>query len=356
MKLSKLIFKLFILSLLLLQSCSQDDDDTVFPKGDYENGILVSGEGSGAGTGSISFIANDFSDSENLIYKKVNGTELGTFLQSMAFSKAKAFIVVDNSNTITVVDRYTFKKEGEITTGLATPRFLTVVGDKAYVTNWGAAVDETDDFVAVIDLNSLQLIKTISVSNGPERIIEKDGKLFVSHKGAYTNNNVISVISINDDSVKEIVVKDRPDELFFSDSGALVVLSEGRTLYDASWNVTGHTQAGISMINTSSLSVDLELTFEEGEHPSLMVYEDDMIYYALNGAIFKMNAEATALPSSSILTAEGYLYAMEVEDNRIYATNTSFSDVSTLNIYDVTTQEKIDSKEVALGASKIYFN
>lgn len=356
MKMNKLISKLFILSVLFLSSCSSDDDSVPAPKGDYENGILISGEGSGAGTGSISFVSNDFVTAESLIYKNVNTTELGTFLQSLAFDDDRAFIVVDNTNTITVVDRYTFEEKATITTGLVTPRYMVVVGDKGYVTNWGSTASETDDFIAIVDLTTYSVESTIAVGNGPERIIANNGKLYVSHKGAFTNNNIISVIDIATENVQEVTVKDKPDELFFNSNGNLVVLSEGRTLYDSSWNVIGNTLGSISTINASSLTVSSELNFADGEHPSLMVQDGSAIYFALNGAIYEMAENATVLPTTSLLTAEGFLYGMEVGNNNIYTLDASFSDVSTLNVYDITSQDKIQTKSVALGASKIYFN
>ena len=93
MKINKLTTKLTILSALFLASCTSDDDSIEEPKGDYENGILISGEGSGASTGSVTFVSEDFVTSENLIYKNINGTELGIYLQSMAFDDTRAFII-----------------------------------------------------------------------------------------------------------------------------------------------------------------------------------------------------------------------------------------------------------------------
>ncbi|TGV02732.1 YncE family protein [Flavivirga rizhaonensis] len=355
MKISKLISKAFILSALFLASCS-DDDSPQQPKGDYENGVLIIGEGSGAGTGSVSFISNDLTTTENLIYKKVNATELGLYLQSITFDNDRAFIVVDNANTITVVDRYTFEDDATITTGLETPRYMAIVGNKGYVTNWGSTSDETDDFIAIVDLNTFSVDNTISVGNGPERIVAKDGKLYVSHKGGFTNNNVISVIDIASENVQEVTVKDKPDELLFNSSGNLVVLSEGRTLYDANWNVTGNTLGSISTINTSSLTVSTELNFADGEHPSLMVLDNATLYYELGGKVYSIAEDASALSSTPIVESQGYLYGMEVENDKIYLLDASFTDLSELNIYDLITKNKIDTKSVALGASKIYFN
>ncbi|OBQ55431.1 cell surface protein [Tamlana sp. s12] len=358
MKINKLLSALFIFSVLLFNSCSNDDDGSDnLPKGAYENGILISGEGSGAGTGSVSFVSEDLSFSENLIFKKNNNDlELGTFLQSIAFNDSKAFIVVDNTNTITVVDRYTFEYEGEIIEGLSAPRFMTIVGNKGYVTNWGSTSDDTDDFVAVVDLSTYAVEGTISVGNGPERIIAKGGKLFVSHKGAYTTNNIVSVIDIATENLQEITVKDNPDELEFNSAGNLVVLSEGRTIYDADWNVIGNTEGSISTINTSSLEVDSEIVFAEGEHPSLMVVNNGDIYYASNGKVYTIDENAGSLSTTSIVESQGYLYGLEVENDNIYLLDANFSDLSELHVYDLGTQAKIETVSVALGASKIYFN
>lgn len=357
MKINKLISKLFILSVLFFASCSNDDDATVIvPKGDFENGILISGEGSGAGTGSVSFVSNDFTLTENLIYKKTNDVELGIYLQSIAFDDSRAFVIVDNANTITIVDRYTFEYEGEITADLSAPRFMAIAGNKGYITNWGSTSDETDDFVAIVDLSTYMVESTISVGNGPERIVEKDGKLFVSHKGAFSTNNIISVIDIVSKNVEEITVKDNPDELAFNSVGNLVVLSEGRTLYDTDWNVIGNTLGSISTIDTSALTVDSEIVFADGEHPTLMVFNDSMIYYALNGKVYSIDEGASILSSTSIVESQGYLYGLEVGNDKMYLLDASFSDLSELNVYDLATKAKTQTKSVALGASKIYFN
>jgi len=353
MKINKLL-SLLLLATILFASCEKDSAD--LPKGDYENGVLISGEGSGAGTGSISFVSDDFVTSENLIYKTVNNEELGTYVQSMAFSNDNAYIVVDNQNTVTVVDRYTFEKLGFINTGLILPRFMTVVGNKGYVTNWGSTLSDTDDFIAVVNLETYEVEGTISVGNGPERIIENNGKLYVSHKGAYTTNNVISVIDIDSEEVIEITVKDNPDELFFNNLGELVVLSSGRTIYDTDWSVIGTTLASISMIDITTLEITNELVFAEGEQPSLMVFENGAIYYNIGNSVYAINEAATSLSSTSIVETEGFLYGLEVEGDNLYTLDASFSDASKLNIYSISSGSVSITKVVAIGASKIYFN
>ena len=351
MKITKLLGVLFLGS-ILFTSCS-DDTSPSLPKGDYENGILISGEGNTSISGSVSFVSNDLTTVENTIYKKVNNAEFGEYVQSIAFDNDRAYIVTDNQNTVTVVDRYTFDKAGAITTGLSKPRYMTVVGNKGYVTNWGATDNDNDDFVAIVDLNSLEVEGKVDVALGPERIIAKNGKLYVSHLGAFGTNNKVVIIDIATKSVvKEITVKDRPDELYVDSSGKLVVLSAGK----AAW--TGDEAiAAISLINTASNEVDSELLFNEGEHPSQMVLEGNNIYYSIGNNIYKTDVNATALPTSELLTTDaGYLYGLGVRNNEVFVLDASFSGNSKLDIYDLSAKTKKDTKEVALGASKIYFN
>ena len=359
MKINKLLLSMFLLSVLII-SCDNDDNDVFEPKGDYENGLLISGEGALNGpSGSVSFVSNDFTTVEHLIYSNVNGgKELGKFVQSLVFDDQYAYICVDNQNSITVVDRYTFEEKMVITEGLMAPRYMTIVNGKGYATNWGSTSDESDDFVAVIDLNSFTVISTIPVGNGPERIIERNGKLYVSHRGAFTTNNIISIIDIASENTTEIVVNDKPDELFFDNSGNLIVLCEGKTIFDSSWQVIGQTPASISKINISNNSVTA-MVFEEGSSPTLLVGDGNNLYYNIGSEIYVITQAANSLATNSFLTSEAALVydgGMTVKDGILYLVNPSYDGLSKLDIYNLSDNTKIMTVAAPLGASKIYFN
>lgn len=356
MKISKLLLSIFLLSVLLV-SCN-DDDEPQLPKGDYENGVLVSGEGSGAGAGSVYFYADDYITTEKQIYKKVNGIELGTYLQSMAFDDSRAYIVVDNQNTVTVINRYTFEKLGAITTGLEVPRYMTVYNGKGYITNWGNTTDDSDDYIAVVDLTTYEVTSTVSVGNGPERIIADNGKLYVSHKGAWTTNNIISVIDTNSLTTTEITVNDNPDELFIDNSGHLIVLCEGLTLsYNPDWTPSAKTPVSITKINTSTKEIISEITFGAGQYPSLLTMYDDDYYYNLGSKIYKINSAATSLPTAELVDTQfGNLYGIAVNEGQLFALNASYTAESDLNIYNAESKSLIQSFKAPIGASKIYFN
>ena len=351
----KIILSIFAMSLLIV-SCSSDDDGTTSePLGAYEDGIIVSGEGSFSLPSSISFISEDLMTSENQIYFNTNNETTGGYLQSIGFNDDKAYIVVQDG-TIKVVNRYTFEKLATISTGLSLPRYIAFEDNTAYVSDWGDPNDTTDDYIAVIDLTSNTVISTIPVSEGPEQILEESDKLYVSHKGGYNVNNVISVIDTSDNSLETITVNDVPDEMFIDESGDLLVLSSGANQYWLTPAVI--TDAAITRINLSDNSIISNLEFPSGEHPSLMTYEDGIAYYILNNEVYSLVDNATSLPTTSLfnITASN-AYGLSVNDNQLFVTDAGgFAANSTLLVYDISSGTETNTFSVGVGASKIYFN
>ena len=101
---------LFVSAILFgLTSCNDNDDPTPLPKGDYEKGFFISNEGNfGTPNASITFMAKDMLQPSHNVYSSINNHALGDVLQSLTFNDDYAYLVVNNSNKIEVVDRYTF--------------------------------------------------------------------------------------------------------------------------------------------------------------------------------------------------------------------------------------------------------
>lgn len=62
--------------------------------------------------------------------------------------------------------------------GLINPKYIAFSNGKAFVTNWGNTAIATDDFVAVIDLNTNLVTSSIPVEESPGRILSNNGKLY----------------------------------------------------------------------------------------------------------------------------------------------------------------------------------
>jgi YVTN family beta-propeller protein len=353
--------KLVLLALaigIMFTSCSEDNDDNVedLPKGDYDNGILISHEGNYfQGNASISYVSDDFETVENNVFSNVNGSLLGDTAQSMAFSGELAYIVVNVSNKVEVVDRYSFESVATIESGLVNPRYMAILDGYGYVTNWGDGGDDTDDYVAVIDLTTNAVLGTIAVGEGPEQILATDDNLYVSHKGGWSTNNIVSVIDSATYDVETVTVDDVPDEMIINSDGDLVVLCEGATEYDASYNVTGHTDGSITKIDVSDNSIISTLSFSDDIYPSLMAYSDGTIYYQAGGEVYSFSDDATSLPTESIISDS--FYNMSVKDGMLYGVDVKdYVSNGDLTVYDLSTNTLTQTITVNIIPGGVYFN
>lgn len=338
---------------LFLTSCNSDDDSLPeeIVQGEFQNGILVSHEGSSI-SGSVSFISENLTEVQNDIYRSVNGEDLGVFQQSMNFLDSLAFVIVDNFNTVAVVNRYTFKEKVLVTDQLKTPRYIDFLNGKAYITNWGDTALETDDYVAVLNLQTFEVEETIPVGNGPERIVVQDELLYISHKGGFTTNDILSVIDTRTNEVTEITVGDNPDELEFDTSGNLWILCEGINDFQ---NPGNSTAGSLVKFNTTTGLIDKTFPFTDQQRPSLLVYENSDLFYYLDGAIFKMDEDSDTLPESPILEELNF-YGMNIKDNILYGVDAKdFASNGQLDLINLESLEIQQSFEVGVAPSKIYF-
>ncbi|WP_196892936.1 DUF5074 domain-containing protein [Aureivirga marina] len=338
---------------LFFASCSNDDDSSSAPLGDYDNGLFVVNEGSfGNTSGTISFIPYDLSEVKKNVFKTVNGEDLGSLAQSMITNKSRAYIVVNDSHVIQVVNRYTFEKEATIDQGLDNPRFMTVFGTKAYVTNWGDTADETDDYIAVLDLNSNTVTEKIPVELGPEKIFNVDDKVFVLHQGAWGQNNKVSVINTNDDSVtKVITVGDIPSSGALDIQGNLWVLGAGK----AAW--TGSESAGsITKINTATLEIEKTINFETSEHPGLLNFYNNTFYYVLNGSLYSFDSSIETIPTEAKLS-ELNAYGLKVGKDKVFVTDAKdYISYGEVKVYDLNSFTEEKSLEVGIIPNAVVFN
>ncbi len=340
------------LSALFLFSCSSDDDSTttVYEPEAFEDGILVTNEGPfGNGSGSITFISEDYSTVEQNIYRTVNGSELGNIVQSMGFNDDNAYIVVNNSNRLMIANRYSFEAVDSITTGLTNPRyFMDVSGTKGYVTNWGDPNDNADDYVAVIDLRDNTIVNTIPVAFGPEKMVSNSNKIYVAHQGGYGQNNLISVISGNNLETT-ITVGDVPNSMVVS-GNSLYVLCGGNPDY------TGNETAGsLVKIDLTTNQVSNTYSFGASEHPSNLTEDESNLYYALNGKIYKLDSAAVNLPGDDII--DGFFYTVVANDGLLYATDAGdFASRGSIKIFDLSTNQQIQDFQTGIIPGGVYFN
>jgi len=339
---------------LALIACDNDDVNDLEPSviGDFQSGILISNEGPFQnGTGTVSFISEDLETVENAIYNQVNNEDLGNIVQSIGFTDDMAYVVANNSNAIAVVNRFTFERETVITSGLNNPRFFVAVDGQGYVTNWGDTADETDDYIAIINLENNTVDSTIPVVLGPEEIVANGSTLYVAHQGAFGQNDKVSVIDTNTNEVTIVTVGDVPNSLLFDANGDLWVLGAGKPSFSGE-----ETAGSLSKINTVTNEVETSLSFSVTEHPNHLGYDGASLYYTLDGAVYTISTSATELPTDTEFDGVG-TYAMTIRDGRLYTTDAKdFASNGSLSIYDLDSKAEIRTLEVGIIPGGIYFN
>ncbi|AWM15241.1 hypothetical protein DI487_02405 [Flavobacterium sediminis] len=344
---------------LFFASCSNDDDNNQEqpePAVTYENGIFILNEGNyGVDNSTVSFLADDFSFFQADAYGAVNNEGVGNTGQSIGFYNTMAFIVVNGSNKIEIVNRYTLEPIGTVSSGLSNPRYIAFANDKAYVTNWGDASSATDDYVAVLNTTTYAVEATIPVGEGPERIEEENGKLYVALKGGWNNGNAVVVIDSATDTVTTtITVGDVPNSLA-TENGYLYVLCGGIT----DWTGGGGDTNGVLVTIDLSDNTFTTLDFPTG-HPANLDIENGTIYYTINAAVYSMSTSATTLPSTPILSVADQgvygIYGFQVEGGKVYIGDAAdYSSNGSIYIFN-TSGTLLYENTVRVSPNGFYFN
>ncbi|KGO87662.1 hypothetical protein Q765_05900 [Flavobacterium rivuli WB 3.3-2 = DSM 21788] len=355
MKLNKLLFTVLAGSLFFV-SCSSDDDNTTTPSGAYANGVIVLNQGNfTSGNASVSFISNAFAVENNIFDANLLGQPLGDTGQDIGLNGDFAYIVVNNSHKVEIVNRYTFAPIASLQTGLTNPRYITFENGKGYVTCWGVGEIAADDYIAVIDLATNTLTSTrIPVAEGPEKIIAENGKLYVAHKGGYGMGTTISVINTTTNTVETTIEVGAIPGSLEAEDGTLYVLSEGYPYY-ASTETAGR----LTRINLSNNRVVATTDFPNITHPSNLVIEDNAMYYTIGTAVYKTDLLNTTLPITPLFNTSAQsvtgITAFDVEDDHIYVGSGSYTAAGKVNIYSLTGAPQ-QSLTVGIAPAGFYFN
>ncbi|MEO0571753.1 MAG: DUF5074 domain-containing protein [Bacteroidota bacterium] len=325
-----------------------DNDDPPF-----DDGILVVHEGGFfMGNASVSFISNDLSTATNGIYSDVNGEPLGDIAQSIAFDGDLAYIVVNNSQKIEVVNRFTFESVATIDSGLLNPRYMVFADGKGYVSNWGDGLVTDDDYIAIIDLENNTVESTIAVPEGPEEIVVSGNTIYVAHKGGFGQNNILSAIDVTTGSIETITVGDVPSAMQFDVNGNLWVLCSGIPAFTG--NETG---GSLFVVDTMDNAVVDSFDFATTEHPDHLSLVEGTLYYFLAGEVYAEDVSGfSTLPQSPIISNVSF-YDMTVNDGLLYGTDAKdFASDGDLVIYNLSDNTLVDTITLSIVPSEVYFN
>ncbi len=337
---------------LLIVSCKDDDDDTTSSTGyDNTNGVLVLNEGSS--TGSISYIDSNADTVTNNVYSSVNGYDLGEYPESMGYSDDYLFVAVTTSSSagyVLILDRSTMEEVGSIE-NLTYPREITVGDDYAYVSNGSYAGE-----IYTISLSTLAITDTISVGNGPEKMIIDGNKLYVANSGGWSSDNTVMAIDLDSNTVTDTIeVNSTPQDMVLDANGDLWVYCVGS--YNSS--TYGYTGGALCHIDTSNdyavTSYDFDDIYIYSVKNIAISNDKDVIYFTTD-ALYAMNIDDTELPTDALINNTfygidvdpdtGYLWCCDVE---------SYSEASNVLVYDTDGNQQ-KSYTVGITPNSCIFN
>lgn len=217
---------LFLSISLFFSGCSTDDDISI-PAGQFSNGIFIVNEGNyNEADGSLSFYDKELKSTKLKVFEDVNSRELSGTFQSLTFHNGNGYLISNTGN----VEVFTEDSLHAVTTmegSFSIPRFMAAVENKAYISNWGpydANYKNPESFIAVLDLEGLETVKTIEIASRPEQLLAHKGNIYVANSAG----NVISIIDVETDLVREVEMPEGPTAMELDDEGNIwVVCSSG---------------------------------------------------------------------------------------------------------------------------------
>lgn len=340
--------KISILVLAVFAISCGDNEKLV--KGQYASGIFIVNEGNfGSGNGSVSHYNPTDKIVIEDVFKAENDFVLGDVVQSLHIDGNRAFIVVNNSKKVEVVNYSDFSSVATISENLANPRYMVSKDGKGYISNWGNfdsnfALDQS--YIEVINLDDFEEVKKINTQDGSENLLIKGNTLFVSN--SFTNT--VSAIDLVSGNVsKTIEVGNAPGILIEDKSGVIWVVCAGSF---------GGNDGRLVSIDAQKLEViksfgfDINVGSKIAYNPS-----SNVIYYYSGTLVYTLGVESgTTEPILEIKDFSGiYGIGFDRANNVIYLSDAiGFAGKGTVRLYQ-TFGELIDQFKVGVGPSSFVF-
>lgn len=346
---------LLIIAMLFL-SCEKEENKPSGPAGESLKGVFVLNEGSfmGANAG-VSFFSDDGSLSSTDIYSQVNSLPLGDVALTMTMDAGSAYIVVNNSQKVEIVNRNTFRKTGTIN-GFTSPRyFLKINNNTGYVSDW------SDNNIKIVDLVSNTITGTIPAGNGPEQMVEVHGTVFVCNIGGFSTDSTITIINPSTHTVDTtITVGTNPANIQVDKDDNIWVLCGGS--YGADWTpgTADDISARLVQLDHHTYSVIQQFDFPQYSQALRLVMNGtrDKMYFLgglFEGPVYSMGIYDLALPSTPLINRNFYGIGIDPVNGEIYGGLPGFT-ISSKMIRHNGNGLPLDSATVGIAPNGFYFN
>ena len=151
---------------------------------------------------------------------------LAAIFQSMTFHNQKGYII-DSNGRIEIVNESDMTSAGTINSGLDLPRYFAGFSKYGYVSDWGPYDDNwasPESKIIVLDLETMQVTKTLETPSRPEAIMAIDEMIYVANSAT----NLITIYDPVSNTLQDsIVVNNGPTQFVLDKNMDLWVVSTG---------------------------------------------------------------------------------------------------------------------------------
>lgn len=285
--------------MLLISACKKES--TTPTKLTLQDGVFIVNQGSfTVGNSSLSY----FQTTNNVVYKDVftavNSVPLGDVAQSIFIDDELAYIVVNNSGLVYVIDRWTAEYQGTIDS-LTSPRhFLKISDSKAYVS------DLFSNSVSIVNPKTYAKTGEIKVDRSTEEMAMVGNEVFVANWSGYNqplkNDKILVVNTANDQLVDSIKVGIEPNSMVVDKNSNLWVLCSGgfeNEEIPSLWKIDPVSHNVIDTLIFSELELNPQSLEINGAGDSL---------FYLNYGVYKMAITDSELPESVFIAEDQNRY------------------------------------------------
>ena len=196
LRFSKVILSIF--SVLMYYSCTEVDTGAIDLA--FNHGVFIVNEGNFTDSdGSLSFYDKDSLTITNKVFENINSRPFAGLMQSALMAGGFIFLV-DQNGRIEVMDAETLISLHVIEDNLSIPRYLAVVNDQLYVSDWGP-YDENfanpTSHIKVYSLNGFAFLEQVPTASRPEGLMVSGEQLYVANSA----ENVVSVYNTRDNGL-----------------------------------------------------------------------------------------------------------------------------------------------------------
>jgi DNA-binding beta-propeller fold protein YncE len=288
-----------IFIILVFSSCKKTPE---LPEANFSfgGGVLILNEGNfGAGNGSLSFFSYDSLKTYNDLFSSINDRPLGDVPNSIIIKEDKAYIIVNNSGKIEVIDQATLESKATLS-GLISPRQMAIINNnKAYVSSLYS------DSVVIINLSDNTISGYINLRRSSEAIILAGNFAYISNW--LGGNEIMVVNTVNDQVVDSIEVGIEPESMVLDRNLKIWVLCNG------GW--ARQTNAELDVINIGNNKIEKKFLFSNIEESpsSLQIDGYGMTLYFLDNGVRQMDINSSDLPAFSFIPeTDGHFYKIAI--------------------------------------------